>query len=344
MMLKTLLGYTYISVVLLLSSCSKPSQRDYALLTIKSTDSTLTQLQIRYGRKDFKLLTKTKDDVFTDTIRFSNLDVGGILLKGKPGVIFLYTRHGSDMVMEINGSKFIDAIFTKDLQKENQFLIDARIELRTLKDDFDKIQNLQQAQQVLDEFVDKYVVKAKKKSKDPVYKLLVKREVTNAARNAIIYPFKKKEHLRLTKKWDLSEGKPAPKFIDYENLHGGTTSLDDLKGKYVYLEFSTINCGPCRKELPYLKSIVRKYQHQNIAFVNINYNRKEDHDWWKEVMSKKDFPVIQLFANGDRYLMHAYEKMGVPSFVLIDPQGNIVNANPPRPSNPKLVKLLDALL
>jgi hypothetical protein len=32
------------------------------------------------------------------------------------------------------------------------------------------------------------------------------------------------------------EGKPACKFINYENYKGGTSSLDDFKGKYVYID------------------------------------------------------------------------------------------------------------
>jgi hypothetical protein len=35
---------------------------------------------------------------------------------------------------------------------------------------------------------------------------------------------------------------------------------------------------------------------------------------------------------------------GIPRFILIDPAGNVVQANAPRPSDPKLVVLLDGLL
>ncbi|MGB1042816.1 MAG: TlpA family protein disulfide reductase [Tenacibaculum sp.] len=33
-----------------------------------------------------------------------------------------------------------------------------------------------------------------------------------------------------------AKGQPSPKFENYENYAGGTTSLDDFKGKYVYID------------------------------------------------------------------------------------------------------------
>lgn len=35
--------------------------------------------------------------------------------------------------------------------------------------------------------------------------------------------------------------------------------------------------------------------------------------------------------------------MGIPQFILIDPEGNIVQANAPRPSDKKLIDLFNEL-
>ncbi len=54
---------------------------------------------------------------------------------------------------------------------------------------------------------------------------------------------------------------------------------------------------------------------------------------------------VQLFAPNDwkSDFVTDYGIMGIPRFILIDPEGNIVNANAPRPSSKELIKLLTDL-
>jgi thiol-disulfide isomerase/thioredoxin len=141
----------------------------------------------------------------------------------------------------------------------------------------------------------------------------------------------------------VSKGKPSPKFVNYENYAGGTTSLDDLKGKFVYVDVWATWCGPCKREIPFLKEIEAQYHGKNIEFVSMSIDKKEDHEKWKAMVAEKELGGIQLFADNDwnSQFVKDYLIKGIPRFILIDPEGNIVTSNAPRPSDKRLVELFD---
>jgi thiol-disulfide isomerase/thioredoxin len=134
--------------------------------------------------------------------------------------------------------------------------------------------------------------------------------------------------------------------FDYENHKGGTTKLEDLKGKYVYIDVWATWCGPCRAEIPSLKKVEEKYHGKNIAFVSISVDVDKDHEKWKNFVTEKQLGGIQLFAdkNWNSDFMKSYGINSIPRFILIDPNGKIVKSDAARPSDPQLQKQLDALL
>ena len=161
-----------------------------------------------------------------------------------------------------------------------------------------------------------------------------KREITNTF-----------DKLKLT-----ARGEVSPKFENYENYEGGTTSLDDLlgKGKYIYIDVWATWCGFCKKEIPLLKRFEQQYHGKNIEFVSINVDTKNLKKKWKQTIEDKEMGGVQLFA-GDKHSNLKFTKdyliKGLPRFLLIDPDGKIISANAPRPSDgDKLEEIFDTLL
>lgn len=144
----------------------------------------------------------------------------------------------------------------------------------------------------------------------------------------------------------ISPGKLSPKFIGYENIKGGTTSLDDLKGKYVYVDVWATWCGPCKVEIPSLKALEKEYHKENIVFVSISVDKTTDREKWIAMVNDKELKGVQLFADKSwsSDFVQGYLIKGIPRFILIDPQGNIVNSNAPRPSSDKIKALLNTSL
>lgn len=153
----------------------------------------------------------------------------------------------------------------------------------------------------------------------------------------------------LTAKYDkvkkLAKGMPSPEFVEYENHKGGTTSLEDLKGKYVYVDVWATWCGPCIREIPSLKEVEKQFHGKNIAFVSTSIDKASAHNTWVEMVKEKELGGVQLMADNDwnSQFVKDYAIEGIPRFILIDPDGNIVSADAPRPSNPKLVKMFNEL-
>ena len=154
------------------------------------------------------------------------------------------------------------------------------------------------------------------------------------------------------------KGSPSPTFTNYENYKGGKTSLSDLKGKYVYVDLWATWCGPCKREIPSLKEVEKAFHGKNIEFVSISVDNgrgyKADtkekaaelaHAGWKKMVADKELGGVQLYSDKawKSDFVTQYKVNGIPRFILIDPNGNIVSADAPRPSNPKLTELLNSL-
>ncbi|MBT8317378.1 MAG: redoxin domain-containing protein [Lutibacter sp.] len=143
----------------------------------------------------------------------------------------------------------------------------------------------------------------------------------------------------------VAKGQPSPTFENYENFAGGTTSLSDLKGKYVYVDVWATWCGPCKREIPYLQKVEKQYEGKNIHFVSLSVDKLSDHDKWQKMVGEEQLGGIQLFADNSwkSSFVEEYLIKGIPRFILIDPKGDIVSSNAPRPSDTKLIDLFKEL-
>lgn len=150
---------------------------------------------------------------------------------------------------------------------------------------------------------------------------------------------------KLTEKYnklkDLVAGKPSPKFA-FADTNGETVALSDLKGKLVYVDVWATWCGPCKREIPHLKALESEYRGKAIEFVSISVDKAKDHQTWLDMVADKELKGIQLFADKDwkSDFVKGYAIDGIPRFILIDKNGNIISADAPRPSSDEEIKSL----
>tara|TARA_Y100001970_G_C14172783_1_gene825130 strand:- start:275 stop:1675 length:1401 start_codon:yes stop_codon:yes gene_type:complete len=130
------------------------------------------------------------------------------------------------------------------------------------------------------------------------------------------------------------EGATSVEFA-YENFNGDTTSLESLKGKLLYIDVWATWCGPCIKEMPYLRTLVGDYIGKKIEFVSISIDSKNDYEKWRKMVIEKNIGGIQLYNSDglESEFMKAFSVSIIPRFMMIDNNGNIITGNAPRPSS-----------
>ena len=128
-------------------------------------------------------------------------------------------------------------------------------------------------------------------------------------------------------------------YIDYEIYAGGTFSLDDFKGKYVYVDVWAIWCEPCRVEIPYLEKVEKQYHDKNIVFVSIFIDKEKQRKIWRKMIVDKNMEVFSYWQK-DKKFVDECAVFGNPRFILIDSEGNIVEQNDPLPSDSKIDRIV----
>ncbi|MFG4003374.1 TlpA family protein disulfide reductase [Flavobacterium aquidurense] len=321
-----------LAVAVSIAACGSIVPRDYVTLQGKISNKNSDSLVIGQ-RSIIKTIKVGSDGTFSDT------------LKVKPGlyVIFdgseqtkVYLKNGYDLKVSVDAKKFDHTIkYNGNGANANNYLAEKTLLEQKLLD-YDSIISLKKPDFDIKMQVVKsemYSLLEKAKALDTSFVRTEKMSIDQVLQQTISAYEEKQSLLALN-------GKSSPKFNDYENFAGGMVSFDDLKGKYVYIDLWATWCGPCKAEIPYLKDIEKKYHSGNIKFVSISIDKKTSYEKWRKMVKEMELSGIQLYANEDESFMKSYMVTGIPRFILIDPQGLIISADAPRPSDKALVELL----
>jgi thiol-disulfide isomerase/thioredoxin len=327
-------------------ACNKEHSKDYLTLSgeLKNNKDSIISISNRAGI--IKKITIDTKGSFKDTLKLKS-DKGEIytLQTSNNKAAPIYLKNGYDINLKGDAEKFMESFKFSGKGSSNSNFFLARIK---------KFEDLKDPRILLDlnekDFLKKLnVLKIEYDSVLNSYKDL----------DSTLYNSIKQENQRIFTYFEntyaqnkmTGKGKPSPKFENYIDIKGGKKSLNDFKGKYVYIDVWATWCGPCIQQIPYLQTIEKEYHNKNIAFVSISTDeaRRSGGSWesaekkWRDFVKNKNMSGYQLWSGKDFSFQKAYQITGIPRFILIDPNGNIVDANAPRPSDPKLKELFKSL-
>ncbi|MFC4738638.1 TlpA family protein disulfide reductase [Flavobacterium ponti] len=326
---------TYLLLLSVFISFAQTEKKSAVKFSAKIENRNSDTLTI-YGPNRFKqIIPVNKNGVFEAT-----LETADGIHQFSDGVesSLMYLKNGDDLAMTMNTKEFDESIVYKGKgAEENNFMAqkalkDEQFELTAFDKESEEFNKMFEAKKTAD------FESLEKGKLDETFKATIKKMMTQQFSGMQrMYT----ENLQIKK----LNGNPSPSFA-YENHKGGVTKLEDFKGKYVYIDVWATWCGPCRAEIPFLKKTEEKYHGKNIEFVSISIDKLKDKDKWRAMVDDKQLGGVQLFADNDwnSQFVKDYGINGIPRFILIGPDGNIVNANADRPSSEDLDKVLSELV
>ena len=112
----------------------------------------------------------------------------------------------------------------------------------------------------------------------------------------------------------------APDFTLLD-VNGNTVKLSDFKGKAVFIDFWASWCPPCRDSIPAIKNIHKQFaSNPNAVILGINLNEKPS----TVINFMKNNAIMYQVLLGDRKVAELYGVNSIPSFFIVDKNGNIV--------------------
>lgn len=114
----------------------------------------------------------------------------------------------------------------------------------------------------------------------------------------------------------LKNDEEIPNWI-MEDLSGKKISMSELKGKVIFINLTSVFCGPCYKKIPYLNNLYKKYKtNSDVVFISFFYLPAETQERlikYKE-RNKVDYPI---FFKPQNSIMNKID-LAYPSFILVD--------------------------
>lgn len=118
----------------------------------------------------------------------------------------------------------------------------------------------------------------------------------------------------------FSNSAKAPDF-NLKDQYGVVHSLENYKGKVIFLNFWATWCPPCKKEMPDVESIYKEYGENKKDVVILGINSEKENEV-KKFLKDKGYTFPTLIDENSE-VMRKYFIQAFPTSFVIDKEGNV---------------------
>lgn len=119
---------------------------------------------------------------------------------------------------------------------------------------------------------------------------------------------------------------------DYLSINSLEECAQIFEGKKIYVDVWATWCQPCLKEFEHSEALVKLLEKKDIALLYISIDKQEKDEEWKERISFQKLEGHHIRTNEVFYNQLLDIQQGVPLYLIIDEQGNILKRNAGKPS------------
>lgn len=138
-------------------------------------------------------------------------------------------------------------------------------------------------------------------------------------------------------------------------MDGSQKSTTDFRGKLLVIDFWATWCGPCLQGAPKFKEIGNRYRSDKVEFISVSIDNKQS--TWKGFLEQNNWSGEHYWMgmNKENPLFSFLYKevddegrpmviIGVPKYVIISPEGMILDHEAEFPTNPKFEEHIKRLI
>ena len=119
--------------------------------------------------------------------------------------------------------------------------------------------------------------------------------------------------------------KSYPEYIDLENEKGEFKTIGNPKSKMNLIVYWSWWCGPCRKEIPFLRELYKKYKDKGLTITSISID--PDKNKWFEALKIEKMEWEQLIVSPSSLseLLTYFDISSIPKSYLYDENNKLID-------------------